>query len=142
MMECPRCKVGTHVKSGKNGGRQRYLCKFCGYHYSVERRGHAKEEKEYALRMVADGMSFRQVARLLEVSQVTIMRWVRAYGEHLLQQARKQLDSLQTVITQVELDELSTFIGKKNSDGGYGYVLIVIPDASSASTWVTVAAPR
>ena len=119
-MECPRCKVGSHVKSGKNGGRQRYLCKFCGYHYSVERRGHAKEEKEYALRMVADGMSFRQVGRLLEVSQVTIMRWVRAYGEQLLQKARKQLDSPQNVIARVELDELSTFIGKKTAMVGMG----------------------
>jgi transposase len=114
IMNCPKCIFGKYVKSGFNCGRQRYKCKLCGYHYSVAKRGYDKEVKEYALRMVADGSSFRQVARVLEVSQVTVMRWVRKYGEQLLQAQRHEHQE-EKQIEEVEIDELCTFVGKKKT---------------------------
>lgn len=140
-MKCTRCGCGSYVKAGKKDGRQRYKCKGCGYHYSVAKRGYDDEVRYFALKMVSDGMGFRQVARVLEISPMTVMRWVRSYGEQLLQKARKHLDQ-QTCASEVELDELCTFIRKKNSNGGYGFVLIAIPGASSPSDSVTVVAPH
>jgi transposase len=113
-MKCPRCVVGKHVKAGFKNNRQRYLCKLCGYHYSVEKRGYDREVKEYALRMVADGSSFRQVSRVLEISPATVLRWVRAYGEQLLQ-SRNQTKAPEKHIAEVELDELCTYVAKKNT---------------------------
>jgi hypothetical protein len=119
------------MKSGFNHGHQRYKCKDCGYHYSKATRDrYPKEVRECALKMVADGMGFRQVERALGVSNVTVMQWVRKYGNSLLQQARERVGGEYDI---VELDELCTFIGKKNGDSGCGFVLIECQDASCPS---------
>lgn len=36
MQECKRCESNEVVKSGKVRGKQRYLCKRCGYHFIKE----------------------------------------------------------------------------------------------------------
>ena len=137
-MDCARCGSKHYVKAGMNYGKQRYKCKDCGYHYSVEYRGrYPKEVRECALRMVADGMGFRQVERALGVSNVTVMRWVRVYGETLVRNARKLLNKQQEY-TLVEVDELCTFIGQKKGKPGYGYVLIEIAKPSSVGDLAVV----
>ena len=52
-MNCPKCNSSANVKSGKIKGRQRYTCKECGYHYSVEMKSTAKLKslKRQALHM-------------------------------------------------------------------------------------------
>ena len=131
-MDCSRCGSRSYVKAGYNYGKQRYKCKDCGYFYSVSYRGrYPKEIKACALRMVADGMGFRQVERALGVSNVTVMRWVRQYGETLVRHASKMLTK-EAHYTMVELDELCTYIHQKKDKSGYGYVLIEIAAPSLA----------
>ncbi|MBO0358970.1 IS1 family transposase [Hymenobacter sp. BT186] len=79
---CPKCETKDATKSGIVGGRQRYKCKNCGYHFSVAKVG--KEINSYyvikALQLYVEGISYREIERLLGVSHVSVMNWVKKYG--------------------------------------------------------------
>lgn len=78
---CPKCRNENIVKSGVVKGRQRYLCKRCQYHFSVNKLG--KKIDDYyvtkALQLYLEGMSLREIERILGVSHVTVSSWVKTY---------------------------------------------------------------
>lgn len=78
---CPKCRNEHIVKSGVVKGRQRYLCKRCQYHFSVNKLG--KKIDDYyvtkALQLYLEGMSLREIERILGVSHVTVSSWVKTY---------------------------------------------------------------
>lgn len=121
-MKCPRCVVGKSVKSGFVRGRQRHKCKLCGYHYSVpNRQVYDDATKERVIRMVADGAGFRQTGRAFGISQVTVMRWVRKYGEQILQEQRLTQQKQEQYAEVIEVDELCGFYAQKKTLHGCGY---------------------
>ncbi|MCB2410159.1 IS1/IS1595 family N-terminal zinc-binding domain-containing protein [Hymenobacter lucidus] len=79
---CPKCSSKDAAKSGVVGGRQRYKCKHCGYHFSVAKIG--REVNTYyvvkALQLYLEGVSYREIERLLGVSHVSVMNWVKKYA--------------------------------------------------------------
>jgi transposase-like protein len=79
---CPKCGSFAKVKSGIVGGRQRYKCKSCLYFFSVEKAG--KRIDDYyvtkALQLYIEGLSYREIERLLGISHVSVMNWVKQYG--------------------------------------------------------------
>ena len=79
---CPKCESTDATKSGLVGGRQRFKCKSCGYHYTVAKVG--KEIDSYyvikALQLYLEGVSYREIERLLGVSHVSVMNWVKKYA--------------------------------------------------------------
>lgn len=78
-VECPDCHCTDVVKNGKSGeGKQRYLCRNekCDRrsfirHYSYN--GCRKEVKKKIPKMVINGSGIRDTARVLEISQKTVM---------------------------------------------------------------------
>jgi transposase-like protein len=78
---CPKCNSQQIVKSGVVKGRQRFLCKSCSYHFSVEKVG--KQIDTYyvikALQLYIEGISYREIERILGVSHVSVMNWVKKY---------------------------------------------------------------
>jgi transposase-like protein len=62
-MNCPKYSNKQRVKSGKVKGRQRYKCKECGCHYSVELKSTAKLKamKKQALHLYLEGLGFRSI---------------------------------------------------------------------------------
>ena len=132
-MDCPRCKSGNYVKSGFVKGIQRYKCKECQYLYTVSEKSTAKSMamKRQALHLYLEGLGFRSIERILKVSNVSVMKWIRAFGE--------QANNMQSEqdIDVVEMDELHTYIGQKKAIAGYGLLLIGIGRDSSLSCWVT-----
>ena len=108
-MHCVKCGSQTLRKNGLVHSRQRYLCKACGYNLTVELKSSAFADsiKEQALQMYLEGMGFRAIGRLLGMSQVSVYRWIRAYGERAAPLVSHQ------EIDVVELDELHTYIGHK-----------------------------
>lgn len=78
---CPKCDSENIVKSGVVGGRQRFKCKKCMYYFSVNKIG--KEIDKYyvvkALQLYIEGISFREIERILGVSHVSVMNWVKKY---------------------------------------------------------------
>lgn len=61
-------------------GKQRYRCKSCGFNYTTGFRGKPIELRQRALQLYLDGLGFRAIGRILGVSNVTVLNWVRAYG--------------------------------------------------------------
>ena len=78
---CPRCNSDHIVKSGIVNNRQRYTCKKCKYNYTVNKIG--KQIDSYyvikALQLYVEGVSYREIERLLGVSHVSVMNWVKRY---------------------------------------------------------------
>ena len=119
-MDCPRCESIDDCKAGILRGNQRYRCKSCKYHYTVVKRRNEKSEetKKLALPMYLEGLGFRAIGRLLEISYGTVYQWVRKYGqEQSLPQSHKPVQVM-------ELDELHTYVGSKKTTSGYGLLLI------------------
>ena len=126
-MDCPKCKSINHMKQGYVGARQRYKCKDCGYLYSVEYRGKPIEMKQNALRLYLEGMGFRGIGRYLKVSAVSVMNWIRKYGE----EADKAVE-LATPAPIIEMDELHSYVGVKKTTFGFGRQLTDSKRCSSA----------
>ncbi|NJO03550.1 MAG: IS1 family transposase [Bacteroidia bacterium] len=78
---CPRCQSQKIVRSGVVKNRQRYLCKECQYHFSVNKLG--KQIDNYyvikALQLYIEGVSYREIERILGISHVSVMNWVKKY---------------------------------------------------------------
>ncbi len=81
MESCPQCQSSRIIKSGVIKDRQRYKCKKCNYNFTVNKLG--KQIDQYyvtkALQLYLEGLSYREIERILGVSHVTIMKWVRKY---------------------------------------------------------------
>lgn len=117
-MDCPRCNCDKHVKDGIVQGRQRYLCKECQYRYTVAFRGKPIELKRFALALYLEGMGFRSIERIIKVSNVTVMRWVRSFGKEV-----ERLRKIDSNLEVIEIDEMHTYIGLKKTIVGYGLLL-------------------
>ena len=86
---CPKCDSAEATKSGVINERQRFRCRQCGYHYTVAKVG--REVDSYyvikALQLYIEGVSYREIERLLGVSHVSVMNWVKKYGVKAPRQA-------------------------------------------------------
>ncbi len=138
-MKCVKCNCEKNVKNGLIKGVQRYQCKECGYNYTVEKRSgeYSKNIKKKALQLYLEGLGFRSIGRILNVSNVSILNWIRDFGEKV-----KDLQSDSNAIEFVEVDEMHSYIGKKKTTVGYGLLLIDLEKDSSTSLLVTGATKR
>lgn len=79
---CPNCSSEAFIKSGIINDRQRYKCKKCAYYFTVNKLG--KKIDEYyvnkALQLYLEGLTYREIERILGVSHVSIMNWVKKYN--------------------------------------------------------------
>jgi len=79
---CPNCGSDAYTKSGIVNDRQRYKCKSCGYYFSVNKVG--KKIDDYyvnkALQLFLEGLTYREIERILGISHVSIMNWVKKYN--------------------------------------------------------------
>ena len=135
-MKCPKCKCSKKVKNGYIKDMQRYKCKDCGYNYTVEKRSgeYSKETKRKALQLYLEGLGFRSIGRVLGVSNVSILNWIRNFGEKV-----KDLQSDSNPIEYAELDEMHSYIGNKKTIVGFGLLLIDLGKNSSTSLLATEA---
>ncbi|NBU72619.1 MAG: IS1 family transposase [Bacteroidetes bacterium] len=135
-MGCPKCGGVEKVKTGFNYGRQRWKCKGCGCCYTKESLyRYPKELREQAIKMYLEGLGLRAIGRLLGVSNVSVMKWVKALGGKM---AALHPTTLPTEVVVMELDELCTYLKKRANLSGYGWQLTVQPATSLAGTLVRV----
>ena len=75
---CKRCGASDYRKNGIVRGTQRYFCHSCGCNFTMTPpRGKPPAMKALALLLYAMGnMSFCSIARLLGVSDVTVLTWI------------------------------------------------------------------
>ena len=127
-MNCPKCKSEHHVKDGIVKGKQRYLCKKCKYRYTVPFKGKPIELKKFALILYLEGLGFRSIERIINVSNVTVMRWVKSLGKEVEFMRRKDKG-----LEVIEIDETHTYIGSKKTIVGYGLLLTDLEKSLSIS---------
>ena len=115
-MACPRCGSVENTKAGLALGRQRYKCKHCQYHYTVARRSHERpaETRQLALDMYLEGLGFRAIGRLLNVSNTAVLGWIRKAGQPV------ELPVTDEPVEVAELDEMHTYVGQKKVTAGFG----------------------
>ncbi len=79
---CPKCKLENVTRSGIVKGRQRYRCKQCNYFFTVLKEG--KNIDHYyvikALQLYLEGVTYREIERILGISHVSVMNWVKKYN--------------------------------------------------------------
>jgi len=105
----------------KSGTVRKYICRHCGKVFN-DRTGTAvydlKTNDEVimnALKLAVSGMSVCAISRNLKVNQETIRRWLKRAADHS--------EDVETVlmrkvsVTKVELDEMWTYIQKKDYPG-------------------------
>ena len=78
-MKCIKCKSDKSVKNGIVSSRQRYKCNDCGYNYTVDHKSDVKsnETKRLALAMYIEGLSYRSIGKILDISYGTVYHWVK-----------------------------------------------------------------
>ncbi len=129
-MDCPKCKSEKKIKNGIIKSIQRFKCKICGYNYTVERRSYdyPVSTKKKALQLYLEGLGFRSIGRILGVSNVSVLNWIRSFGNEV-----SGLQSKPEEIEFVEVDEMHSYIGDKKTTVGYGFLLIDLAKDSSTS---------
>ena len=128
---CPKCGSEERSKAGFIGAAQRWLCKGWGCKYTRSTsRGMPMEIKRRALQLYLEGLGFRAIGRLLGVSNVAVLKWIRAFGEDV-EHARKPGPPPRMVM----IDEMWHFIHTKKTSHGSGYRCVISTDASSAFIW-------
>ncbi|MBE2220286.1 MAG: IS1 family transposase [Anaerolineae bacterium] len=84
---CPRC--GSKKRQNKDGftpaGSQRYRCKQCQTRYTPEPREHGYDEdvRLQALSLYLEGLSLREISRLLSVNHQSVANWIHGYANHM-----------------------------------------------------------
>ncbi|OAV32543.1 Mobile element protein [Moraxella catarrhalis] len=117
---CPKCHCTHFVKAGLGNGKQRYKCKGCNHYFSVKQRSNQKSNdiKKQAIDMYLEGLGFRSIGRVLNISYGTVYQWVKQLGkQHQIRQ-----DTNQT-IDIVELDEIHSYTKHKKTIAGLGLPL-------------------
>ena len=97
-------------------GHQRYRCRACGSHFTdTPRRGKPPAMKALAVLLYGmGGMSFSMIGRVLGVSDVAVLKWVRAEASAL-----PEPEVAATVVT-VGVDEMWHFLKKSPPSSGSG----------------------
>lgn len=130
-MNCPKCYSEQYVKSGFTKKRQRYKCKQCGCNFTQsKKRGASLETKLQALRLYLEGMGFRAIGRIMNVSNVTVLNWIRTMGKSVRTYVKTELPDDIRHIEIIEMDEMWHFTKKKNENSGSGSLSIALTKKS------------
>ncbi len=116
---CKRCQATGYVKNGMVRGLQRYKCQSCGCNFTMTAaRGKPAAMKALAIVLYAMGnMSFGSIGRILGVSDVSVLNWVRAEARAL---PEPEVKAEQVVVT---LDEMWHFLKKSLEKHGFGELM-------------------
>lgn len=129
---CPKCQQTNIVKSGIVKERQRFLCKDCRYFYTVRKLG--KQIDDYyvtkALQLYLEGLSYREIERILGVSHVTISSWIRKYNIK-----RPPHSEFHTTYKVFKQNELIDFIQNEDNIKGSGLIITEFGDKYMMISW-------
>lgn len=129
---CPKCEASNYNKSGIVQGRQRYKCKQCGYHFTVQKEG-KKIDSYYvvkALQLYVEGVSYREIERILGISHVSVMNWVKTY------QIKRPINQSYYPTYQIlNHEELAQYMAKRSNLQGAGFIITELGDKYMLIKW-------
>jgi IS1 family transposase/transposase-like protein len=107
---CPRCRSLAIKKNGRSKqGKQRYRCNYCFRQFITDYtyQGCRPEVRRMIVPMTINGSGIRDITRVLGVSINTVLKTIR-------EQASRVADPvLPSRVTDLEMDEMWSFVGKK-----------------------------
>jgi transposase-like protein len=129
---CPQCQSDKIVKSGIVNERQRYKCKSCNYFFTVNKLG--KQIDQYyvtkALQLYLEGLTYREIERIIGVSHVSVMNWVKKYNIHKVQNTNYH--PTYKILSQ---SELSSYFAKPEHTKGAGMIVTELGDKYMVIKW-------
>ncbi len=132
ILACPKCQSDKIVKSGVNKDRQRFLCKKCNYYFTVNKLG--KKIDDYyvvkALQLYLEGLSYREIERIIGVSHVTVSNWVKEYK--IKKPSHGDYHPTYKIFNHLELVE---YVKKKNLLSGAGMIITELGDKFMLIKW-------
>jgi transposase-like protein len=133
-LSCKSCGGTEAAKSGFVRGLQRYRCRSCGCNFTdTPPRGKPAAMKAIAVLLYAMGnMSFGMIGRILGVSDVSVLRWVRAEAEALPE------PDVPADVKVLVIDEMWHFVKKGQASFGSGAPMILSAGEPWPGFWVAV----
>ncbi len=132
MKFCPSCSSENQIKSGVVNGRQRYKCKDCNYYFTVNKIG--KKIDDYyvnkALQLFLEGLTYREIERILGISHVSIMNWVKKYNIK-----RPSNSNYHPTYKILNAQELSNYFTNSDNIKGAGVVVTELGDKFMLIRW-------
>jgi transposase-like protein len=129
---CPKCQSDEYVKSGVVKERQRYRCKACGYFFTVLKQGKSIDPYYVvkALQLYIEGVTLREIERILGVSHVSVMNWVRQYRVQ-----RPEILDYHPTYKVLSHAELISFMGDRNQLRSSGCMITELGDKFMVIKW-------
>ncbi len=129
---CPKCKETNIVKSGIINDKQRFKCKDCNYFFTVKKLG--KQIDDYfvtkALQLYLEGLSYREIERIIGVSHVTISSWIKKYNIR-----RPPHSDFHPVYKVFKQNELLDFMKNEDNIKGSGLIITEFGDKYMLIKW-------
>ncbi|MCW4452526.1 helix-turn-helix domain-containing protein [Kaistella sp. BT6-1-3] len=129
---CPKCQQHNVVKSGIVKERQRFRCRDCNYYFTVKKLG--KQIDDYyvtkALQLYLEGLSFREIERILGISHVTVSSWIKKYNI-----SRPPHSEFHTTYKVFKQNELLEFMQKEENIKGSGLIITEFGDKYMMIRW-------
>lgn len=111
--------IGNGTYATKSGRVRKYICRTCGrvfcdrsntMFYDLRT---SEDKVVLALKLILKGMSQRSIAEVLEVCPKSVSTWLSRASDQSEAITETRLNDLE--VPRVEMDELWTFVGKKES---------------------------
>jgi insertion element IS1 protein InsB len=128
---CPRCSRGNVIKHGTTrAGKQRYRCRRCRRQFITDytNRGHDPEVRRLIVPLSLNGCGIRDISRVLGVSTNTVLKLLRRHA------ARVRRPRLPDHITELEIDEMWSFVGQKEQEAWLWYAFE--PQSKQIVAWL------
>ena len=131
---CKRCGGVDHAESGLARGHQRYRCHGCGCNFTdTPLRGKPPAMKALAVLLYGMGnMRFSLIGRLLGVSDVAVLKWMRAEAPALPE------PEVAAEVVTVEVDEMWHFLEESLPSCGSGGPVTLTAGVLWPGFWVGV----
>ena len=132
ILSCPKCQGNQIIKSGIINSKQRYLCKKCNYFFTVNKIG--KKIDDYyvtkALQLYLEGLSYREIERIIGVSHVTVSNWVKSFN--IKKPSQVNYHPTYKIFNHLELVE---YIKNKQLLSGAGMIITELGDKFMLIKW-------
>jgi transposase-like protein len=132
IVSCPKCQNNYIIKSGIINNKQRYLCKKCNYFFTVNKIG--KKIDDYyvtkALQLYLEGLSYREIERIIGVSHVTISNWVKSFN--VKKPSHTDYHPTYKIFSHLELVE---YLKNKELLSGAGMIITELGDKFMLIKW-------
>ena len=132
-IKCKYCNTKRINKCGKQNNKQRYLCRDCKRTFIIEPDTRYKYDKynlelrKLAITMYMNNVGIRSIERILKVSNVLILNWIKNIGkniERIINNNDIEKKKNKKNINILEMDEFYSYVKKNEIKLKYGLLLI------------------